>query len=98
MNINVTSSAPILEQVKRRPGRPRRADDYTCVSVTISSELIQRVDELARQWGVNRSVAVTRILDAEINNGRIDGPIELENALKTIEDLVSHHVSTSRYA
>ena len=92
MNTNVTSSAPILEPVKRRPGRPRRAEDYTCVSVTISSELIHRVDELARQWGVNRSVAVTRILDAEINNGRIDGPIELENAIKTITDLVSHHV------
>ena len=96
--MNVASDAPVMERVKRRPGRPRRAEDYTCVSVTISSDLIQKVDDLARQWGVNRSGAVTRILAAEINNGRIDGPLQLKIAIESIADVVARHVSAPRGA
>lgn len=80
------------EQVKRRPGRPRRTEDYTCVSVTISSDLIRKIDEMARQWGVNRSGAVTRILTAEIEHSQINSSLELENALARIGKIVSNHV------
>ena len=89
---NSTDEPQRVEQVKRRPGRPRRAEDYTCVSVTIASDLIQKIDELAKEWGVNRSGAVTRILTAEIDNRRIDSPLELENALKRIGEIVAKHV------
>ena len=87
MKMNVTEGAP-----KRRPGRPRRAEDYTCVSVTLSSELIRKIDELARQWGLNRSGAVSRILTAEVRNSRIESPLELETALERISEIVARHV------
>ena len=93
MELNVTSDAPALEQIKRRPGRPRRAEDYTCVSVTISSELIRKVDDLARQWGVNRSGAVTRLLSAEIDNKIEASPLDIEIALQKIGEAVSPFVS-----
>ena len=89
---NLTDEPQRVEQVKRRPGRPRRAEDYTCVSVTNSYYLIKKFDELAKEWGVNRSGAVSRILTAEIDNRRIDSPLELENALKRIGEIVARHV------
>ena len=92
MKMNVTEGAPTLAPVKRRPGRPRRTEDYTCVSVTISSELIHKIDELARQWGLNRSGAVSRILSAEVDNDPIDSLIELENAVRRIREIVARHV------
>ncbi len=88
----LTGEPQTVEQVKRGPGRPRRAEDYTCVSVTIASDLIQKIDELAKEWGVNRSGAVSRILTAEIDNRRINSPLELENALKRIGEIVKRHV------
>ena len=88
----LTGEPQTVEQVKRGPGRPRRTEDYTCVSVTIASDLIQKIDELAKVWGVNRSGAVSRILTAEIDNRRINSPLELENALKRIGEIVKRHV------
>ena len=61
MTMKINEEAQAETTLKRRPGRPRREEDYTCVSVTISANLIKKIDELARQWGMNRSGAVTRI-------------------------------------
>ena len=98
MDLNVTPSAPVMEQVKRRPGRPRRAEHYTCVSVTISSELIQQVDDYARRCGLNRSGAVTRLLSAEIDNKNDSSPLEIETAVNSIRELVSPFVSSLEHA
>ncbi len=92
MKTNAKTEGASGKRVKRRPGRPRREEEYTCVSVTISSELINKVDDLARRWGVNRSRAVTRILAAEIDSKRLESPLELENAIKRISEIVSQHL------
>lgn len=92
MKMNATQNAPVSDHAKRRPGRPRRAEEYSCVSVTISSELIRKVDELARQWGLNRSGAVSKLLSAEIDNSQVESPLELEFAIKRISEIVARHV------
>ena len=43
---------------ERRTGRPRRQDSYEKVSFTISTALLNAVDQRAQEWGMNRSSAV----------------------------------------
>ena len=57
---------------ERKTGRPRRQDNYEKVSFTISTALLTQVDQRAQKWGMNRSGAVARIVQAQINNASSD--------------------------
>lgn len=52
---------------ERKTGRPRRQDSYEKVSFTISTHLLSEIDQRARQWGMNRSGAVARIVQSQID-------------------------------
>ena len=51
---------------ERRTGRPRRQDSYEKVSFTISTALLNAIDQRAQEWGMNRSSAVAKIVKAQV--------------------------------
>ena len=51
-----------IVSAERKTGRPRRQDSYEKVSFTISTQLLNEIDQRARNWGMNRSGAVARIV------------------------------------
>lgn len=63
----MSSVAPRLKSPERKTGRPRRQDSYEKVSFTISTALLNQVDERAQKWGMNRSGAVAKIVQSQIS-------------------------------
>jgi hypothetical protein len=67
----VTKSKPLTveerdwwEQVRRRPGRPRRGRGARVISVSLDQELLARSDALAKDLGIPRALLIERGLKA----------------------------------
>jgi hypothetical protein len=67
----VTKSKPLTaeerawwEQVRRRPGRPRRGRGAKVISVSLEQELLAKSDALARNLGISRALLIERGLKA----------------------------------
>ncbi len=76
---------------ERKTGRPRRQDSYEKVSFTISTALLNQVDERAQKWGMNRSGAVARIVQSQIDGVTSeDNYKEMKDILAQINDILIH--------
>lgn len=67
----VTKSKPLTaeerawwEEVRRRPGRPRRGRGAKVISVSLEQELLARSDALAKNLGISRALLIERGLKA----------------------------------
>ena len=52
------------EQVRRRPGRPRRGSGVKVISVSLEQELLAKSDALASRLGISRALLIERGLKA----------------------------------
>lgn len=73
---------------EKRTGRPRRLDDYEKISFTISTALLDKIDRRARQWGVNRSGAVSRMVKAQIDGVSSENYLQMKRTLEEINDVL----------
>ena len=79
----MNTDVPFFKSPERKTGRPRRQDSYEKVSFTISTALLNQVDERAQKWGMNRSGAVARIVQSQIDGATSD------NSYKEMKDILA---------
>ncbi|MGI6401862.1 MAG: hypothetical protein ACOX0A_07120 [Thermoguttaceae bacterium] len=73
---------------KCKIGRPRRKDNYEKVSFTISVELLGQVDDRAREWGMNRSSTVSRIVQTQLDAASSGNCQQMRETLEQINDVL----------
>ncbi len=85
----MSADVPPFKSPERKTGRPRRQDSYEKVSFTISTALLNQVDERAQKWGMNRSGAVARIVQSQIDCATSDDNYkEMKDILIQINDIL----------
>ena len=77
-----------IVSAERKTGRPRRQDSYEKVSFTISTQLLNEIDQRARNWRMNRSGAVARIVKSQLEGVSSENYQKMKQSLEEINDVL----------